>query len=187
MGKPFIDQQLWKTILVCALLISSTSYGAEIETTHSLFMAIDERLAYMEDVALFKAQNHIPIEDVAREQVVLEDAKELAATLGLYPRSMEQFFVAQINAAKAIQYRYRAELLTLGLPGRTIDLDSTIRPELDRLGIEIVRLFAEFLRAGNTLVGEHREPFTQALRSDYLTQADKSALFDAMSQVRLAR
>ncbi len=141
----------------------------------------------MEDVALFKAQNQIPVEDSAREQIVLRDAKELAATLGLDSQSMEQFFVAQINAAKAIQYRYRAELLTQDLPNRTVNLDATIRPELDRLGVEIVRLFAEFLRAGSILGEKQREQFTLALRSSHLTQADKSALFDAMKQVRLAQ
>jgi chorismate mutase len=61
-----------------AFILSSAVQSAEPELSDSLFQTIDERLGYMEDVALFKAQNRIPVEDIAREKVVLFDAKELA-------------------------------------------------------------------------------------------------------------
>ncbi len=187
MGANLVGQPLWNTLLACALLLSSLVNGAENETARALFLAIGERLAYMEDVALYKAQNHISVEDIEREVVVVENAKLLAVTHGLNAESMELFFLAQIDAAKAIQYRYRAEALTRGLPGRSVDLNSAIRPALDRLGSEIVRLFAEFLREGNTLDENYRESFTAALSSPHLSAADKDALFDSMRQVRLGQ
>ena len=84
-------------MILSALIFSSTIHGAESEP--SLFQAIAERLRYMEDVAVYKAQNQIPVEDVGREKKVLSNAKELAATHGLDPDSMERFFIAQISAA----------------------------------------------------------------------------------------
>ena len=77
-----------------------------------IFSTINERLSYMEDVALFKAQNHLPIEDIQRESVVINKAKVSASEQGLDPEIVKDFFQAQISVAKAIQYRYRADLLS---------------------------------------------------------------------------
>jgi chorismate mutase len=167
-----------------AFILSSAVQSAEPELSDSLFQTIDERLGYMEDVALFKAQNRIPVEDIAREKVVLFDAKELASSHRLNPDSMEHFFIAQISAAKAIQYRYSAELLALEMPTRSIDLQSEIRPALDRLGGEIVSLFSALLESRATIVEKDREQFMNTLQSRLLDDSEREALFDAMLEVR---
>jgi chorismate mutase len=167
-----------------AFILSSAVQSAEPELSDSLFQTIDERLGYMEDVALFKAQNRIPVEDIAREKVVLFDAKELASSHRLNPDSMERFFIAQISAAKAIQYRYSAELLALEMPTRSIDLQSEIRPALDRLGGEIVSLFSALLESRATIVEKDRERFMNTLQSRLLDDSEREALFDAMLEVR---
>ena len=138
----------------------------------------------MEDVGAYKAQNKIPIEDVEREKIVLSKAKELAAAHGLDHNSMERFFIAQISAAKAIQYRYRAELLTREIPTKPIDLQSDIRPELDRLDSDIVKLFATALQSRSAIAEERRERFMSTLKSRLLVDAEREALFDAMLEVR---
>jgi len=170
------------SMMLSALIFSSAAHGAESEL--SLFQAIDERLGYMEDVALFKAQNQIPVEDIEREGVVLADAKELATSHGLDSNSMERFFIAQINAAKAIQYRYRAELLTREMPARSVDLQTDSRPALDRLSSEIVMLFAALSRSRPAMEEGSREIFMNTLESRLLADAEKEALFDAMLEVR---
>jgi chorismate mutase len=138
----------------------------------------------MEDVALFKARNRISVEDIEREKIVLSDAKKLAASRGLDPNSMERFFITQIGAAKAIQYRYRAELLTRDMPTRSVDLQSDIRPALDSLGSKIVMLFATLLQSRSIMREENRERFMSTLQSRLLADAEKEALFDAMLEVR---
>lgn len=172
-------------LVLSLLFLSNTAQGADSELPLSLFQAIDARLGYMNDVALFKVQNKIPIEDVEREEIVLSDAKTLAATHGLDPDSMERFFIAQINAAKAIQYRHRAELLTRERSRQAVDLQSEIRPALDRLGSDIVNLFATLLQDQFSLEEESRESFNGALQNGLLTDAERQALFDAMLDVRL--
>ncbi len=94
------------------------------------------------------------------------------------------FFIAQISAAKAIQYRYKAELLTREIPTRPIDLQSDIRPELDRLSSDIVELFATVLQRRSAITEERRERFMSALQNRLLVEAEKDALFDAMLEVR---
>ena len=168
-----------------SLLLPSASHSAENENIQALFLAINERLGFMEDVALYKAQNRVPVEDIERENTVLENSKTSAATQGINPQSMERFFVTQINAAKAIQYRFRAELLTRELPDNTVDLDLSIRPALDRLGIEIIRIFAQVLREGEEISEQDSATFFKALTSRHLVERDKRKLFEAMRQVRL--
>lgn len=175
------------SIILIACLCMSAGNSAEPATPLSLFRLINERLAYMEDVALYKAQNRIPIEDIEREQSVLLDAKQLAENLGIVPDSMESFFRAQINAAKAIQYRFRAELLTQDLPSHSINLESEIRPALDRLGLDIITLFAALLEGDVTIIEEHRALFLDSLQVRLLADTDRSTLFDAMLEVRLAQ
>ena len=177
-----LKQSTCLSVILSTLIFSSTIHGAESEP--SLFQAIAERLAYMEDVAVYKAQNKIPVEDVGREKRVLSNAKELATTHGLDPDSMERFFIAQISAAKAIQYRYSAELLTREIPTRPIDLQSDIRPELDRLGGDIVMLFAMLLQSRSAIGEERRERFMSTLQNRFLADAEREALFDAMLKVR---
>jgi len=171
-------------VVFCAFIFSSAVQGSESARALSLFQAIDERLGYMEDVALFKARNRIPVEDIEREKIVLSDAKKLAASRGLDPNSMERFFITQIGAAKAIQYRYRAELLTREIPTRSVDLQSDIRPALDRLGSDIVILFATLLQSRSAMGEESRERFMSTLQSRLLAYAEREALFDAMLEVR---
>ncbi|MFT7471318.1 MAG: chorismate mutase [Kiritimatiellia bacterium] len=182
MGIVPAKQIICLSVIFSALTISSTIHGAESEP--SLFQAIAERLSYMEDVGAYKAQNKIPVEDVEREKIVLSNAKELATAHGLDPDSMERFFIAQISAAKAIQYRYRAELLTREIPARSIGLQSDIRPELDRLGSDIVRLFAKLLQSRSAMGEGRRERFMSTLQSRFLADAEREALFDAMLEVR---
>ena len=172
-------------MMFCAFVFSSAVQGSESAPILSLFQAIDERLGYMEDVALFKAQNQIPVEDIEREKTVLSDAKKLAVSHGLDPNSMERFFIAQIDAAKAIQYRYKAEALTRAIPTRSINLQSELRPALDRLGSDIVTLFAAHLQSRYPIEEENRTLFTRTLQSRLLADSEKNTLFDAMLEVRI--
>ncbi len=176
-------------LLLClsGVLLSTCARGAEPDSALALFRAIDERLSYMEEVGLYKTKNQIPIEDLERERIVLLDAKNLAASQGLDPETMETFFTAQINAAKAIQYRYRANLLIQEIPTKTVDLQADIRPALDQLGSDIIRLFAVLLSNDHLLNERDRDLFLATVQRNLLTDADKQALYGAMLEVKLAR
>lgn len=74
------------------IFLSSTANGEDISL--ALFKSINERLSYMELVALYKAINHLPIEEIARENIVIDKAKVAAQAKGLDPVHIEVFFKA---------------------------------------------------------------------------------------------
>ncbi|MBE5254691.1 gamma subclass chorismate mutase AroQ [Mixta sp. Marseille-Q2057] len=73
---------------------------------------INERLTLMRDVAAWKTVHHSSVENLQQEERVLNSTLDEAASLGLEPNSVRAFVQAQMDVAKAIQYRYRAEWVT---------------------------------------------------------------------------
>lgn len=94
-------------LIACCLV----SFSALADGGTALGELVNQRLAYMKDVAGYKAQQHLPIEDLAQEARVLASTQAEAERLGLDPLSVRPFILAQMDAAKAIQYRYRADWL----------------------------------------------------------------------------
>ncbi|KUI99231.1 chorismate mutase [Vibrio sp. MEBiC08052] len=170
------------TVLVVALL-SFNVFAAP--TPAEIFSTINQRLSYMEDVALYKAIHRKPIEDIEREVVVIDKASQSAAQKGLDKQSVVGFFKAQISAAKAIQYRYRADLLSQPTAAQPRDLKTVIRPALIKLGNQINTDIAAYLRDGGHFTASDYATFKTTLNSKYLIDADKKALFQALTQIRL--
>ncbi len=84
----------------------------------------------MEDVALYKSNNNQAIKDKERELFIINNASLSAEKQGLNKESVIAFFRAQISAAKAIQYRYRADLLSKPTDKEPRNLDTVIGPAL---------------------------------------------------------
>jgi len=93
------------------------------------------RLAFMPYVASWKQAHGLPIEDPARESVVLADTERSARTHGLDETSVRQFFALQIDLAKAVERRAANRPATL-------DLEREIRPALSQIGRTIVERLA---------------------------------------------
>ncbi|PCJ24735.1 MAG: chorismate mutase AroQ, gamma subclass [SAR86 cluster bacterium] len=167
------------------LFFSSISSPVIGDTMSDLFSSIDQRLAYMESVALFKAENQLAIEDIERELIVIADAKHMAETEGLSAESVADFFTAQIAVAKAIQYRYRAELLSSPGTDQAVDLNAEIRPALTLLGNRIVVLLAKYLEETNGFSQTHGEQFNRAITSRFVLENEKSILFNALLKAQL--
>ncbi|XP_037040317.1 secreted chorismate mutase-like [Bradysia coprophila] len=144
---------------------------------------VNQRLAYMKDVAGYKAQNHLQIEDVVQESKVINSSLTEAKDLGLDPESVISFIVAQINAAKAIQYRYRADWLSYTEEDWQPQPLDMVREKIGQLSSEILRELAA--QANDRPVEAHeRNAFVLRLEQDNLKCADKMRLFDAILVVR---
>jgi chorismate mutase len=170
--------------LLVILLFSYSSIATSITPTE-LFSTINLRLSYMEDVALYKANNNKPIEDIVREAVVIEKASISAEKEGLDKQSVIDFFKSQISAAKAIQYRYRADLLNEPTTSTPRNLNTVIRPRLIKLEKKINTELAHYLQEGGTFSKKHLVLFKATLNSRYLTDTDKEALFKGLTQIQL--
>ena len=171
---------------VIATLLLSTACFADPASAR-VFELIDQRLEHMKDVALYKLKNGKPVEDRTREQIVIEKAKEKAAQSGLAPSSIEEFYRAQIAAAKVIQYRHLADwTLSTKVPDREpADLSTEIRPALIELGDEIVKALREFLEKGNRFGDEHLSEFQRIVNVEKLDEADEIAIFNSMRSISL--
>ena len=93
------------------------------------------RLAIAQQVAFAKWDSGAPVENASGEEHVIVSATEAGQLRGLNQTSVSNFFRAQIEANKLVQYSLLAEWRREGrAPDHTpVDLASTIRPELDEV------------------------------------------------------
>ena len=166
------------------LFLVAFQVDAAEDVNTALFAAINDRLSLMEDVALYKANNNIPVEDLPREQVVLADTQTSAAEAGLNPQSVQQFFAAQIAVAKAIQYRHLADWQSAPAGKAADDLQAVIRPVLTDLGNRIVLLLAESINSGGGIEEADRALFTASVTASHVSEADRDRLFDSLLIIR---
>lgn len=103
-----------------------------------------QRLSMMQDVARHKWNQQSAIEDLAREQKIIASLQQQARALGVPAAWAEQFFRAQIEAAKQIQRDYFAqwEKQQQAKFDQVPNLDTVIRPRLDQLTTAMLRQLA---------------------------------------------
>lgn len=173
-----------KLCVALFLLFVASQVNAAEDVNADLFIAINARLSLMEAVALYKANNKIPVEDLLREQVVLADSQAQAARAGLNPESVEQFFEIQIAVAKAIQYRHLADWQSVPAEEEADDLQTVIRPALTELGDRIVSLLAESEKVDDGIAEADRALFHASIVVDHVSRADRDQLFDSLLLIR---
>ncbi|MCP5078560.1 MAG: gamma subclass chorismate mutase AroQ, partial [Psychromonas sp.] len=173
----------------CLLSVCSTSFAAsKQEKTEELFSLINQRLSYMEDVALYKAQHGIEIEDKQRETVVVNNATQAAVRSGIKAAGAKEFFIAQITAAKVIQHevlKNRSNEFIQRADPR--DLKKEIRPALINLGTEILRKASDYLIHFDHVIEADFTLFQQQINSPYLGDDQKRVLFNAMRGLSLSK
>ena len=172
--------------LYLLLVFMATIPALEAE---QLYQLVNQRLHYMKDVAVFKAKQDLPVEDKAREQEVLEGVMVEAKQYGLDADSVADFFSAQMQVAKSIQQRYHQQWeLNKDHEGMPLpDMTGNIRPQITRLGNEIVQALPVYLSRYSPREASDRRQFYQALTTEYLTEDDKKQLFDALLKVKRAK
>ena len=137
----------------------------------------------MKAVAGYKALHHLPVEDLPREQVVLNHMLQNAQQAGLEPHSVEPFVHALMNTSKAIQYRYRADWLSSpdsGLP--VTDLAET-RQQIEQLDTQLLTAISQHLMTG-TFSQEDKAFLMSQLTATHLSESDKNSLFSALSRIQ---
>jgi chorismate mutase len=104
-----------------------------------------QRLVLAEQVALAKWDTGMPVEDAPREAQVIASAIRAGESRGLDQAAVSDFFRAQLEANKLVQYSLLAEWRRLGkAPDHSpVNLASTIRPELDQVQTALIAELAE--------------------------------------------
>ena len=114
---------------------SSTCPRSGRDALQRLVETSAQRLVIAEQVALAKWDKGIPVEDASREAQVIVHAVTAGQSRGLDQQLVSNFFTAQIEANKLVQYALLSEWRRVGkAPDHTpVDLANTIRPELDEV------------------------------------------------------
>jgi chorismate mutase len=116
---------------------------------------VGEQIAHLaEQVALAKCDKGAAVEDLPREAQVIIGAVRDGDSRGLDPTLVSNFFKAQIEANKVIQYSLLADWRRSGrAPAHApINLSATIRPELDQVQMALIAELADTaaIRASTT-------------------------------------
>jgi len=91
-------------LLIAATLFSSAALAGPPASLAPLLDSVQQRLEIAPKVALTKWDNHKPVLDAPRESEVMGAAGMLAAEYKVDAALAEQFFAAQIEASKLVQY-----------------------------------------------------------------------------------
>jgi len=115
-------------------------------TGAGLLELMQRRLELMPQVAAYKWHRDQPVQDPEREALVIAEARREALRYGLVPDSIERLFQAQMESARTVQAWWLDEWRAgRSEPPPAPDLAGSIRPELLRLGSEIVAAAARAL------------------------------------------
>ncbi|MBN6491891.1 chorismate mutase [Acinetobacter pittii] len=145
---------------------------------------VNERLSYMKDVAGYKAEQHLPIEDLTQEKKVLDQSLSEAESFGLNSETVKPFIVKQMNVAKAIQYRYRADWLSSPESNWKPQDLAGVRLKISSLNTELLKNIAYELKKNNNKA-PHGCSYMWPVQHPQLKEADKKALCETLNKIKL--
>ncbi|AOM40896.1 chorismate mutase [Xenorhabdus hominickii] len=173
-----------RLLLLAGLFFSATAMAMPTQNDEVASL-INQRLSYMKDVAGYKANNHLAIEDLRQEAKVLSSSVLEAEKLGLDGESVKPFIQAQMDAAKAIQYRYRADWLSVPEKGWQPEPLEQVRSKLSVLNTDILTDVSTRLTKGDLFTD--KTAFTKVLDQTHLKDGDKERLWSSMKQITLKK
>lgn len=179
--------------ILCLFLLAAPSGAAPAfadadADVRAVFQLMQDRLRLMEDVAAWKHARNAPVVDAEREQQVLEATVRQAGDLGIDAASARQLFSLQIRLAVRAQESFIARWRSgTPAPAQVRDLAGELRPQLDRIGAEL--LHAIYL----ALPELQRDDFaarhgaqSRIVAAPGVTDADRSELTQALGLLRPA-
>jgi cyclohexadienyl dehydratase len=174
-------------MLLTASFAMAASFTGPNEVAR-VFDLMQQRLELMRSVAAWKYANNVAVTDAAREQQVLDATVAQAQRLGIDAASARELFSLQIRMARDVQEHFIATWQQHKPTDEPVrDLSKELRPELDRLGNEL--LHAIYLALPELMT----EDFAARYRSQAakiampgLRKDDQAALLKAVSQLRPA-
>jgi len=130
----------------------STGVPQQQAALKQLLVLIDQRLTVAPLVARAKWNSGAPIDDPAREKLILDAVSQQAAEAGVDAAFARQFFQAQFDAGKLIQGKLHEQWRSAKQAhfDDAPDLGRDVRPILDRLSPQIIAT----LRTAYPLLGQ---------------------------------
>jgi len=143
----------------------------------------------MKAVALYKRAHQLPVEDLKREQTIIDRVASNAGQLGIDPATTQTFFHAQMEIGKQLQHSWLQRWQQQPPQElQVMDLAKEIRPRLDEIN---ARMLISLKAALPTLVETnlytaHQAQFTQQVDVELLSDVSRQALLTSLLAVRAA-
>ncbi len=152
----------------------------------AVFQLMQERLRLMRDVAAWKHARNAAVVDAGRERQVLDATVQQASDLGIDAASARRLFSLQIRLAVRAQESFIADWRAGAVPPQPVrDLARELRPQLDRLGAELLHsiylALPEFQRPDFAARYGTR---AQIIDAPGVTDADRTELTIALGSLR---
>ena len=137
-----------KLALIAAFMLGGINMAQPQSVPDNLQSLVEtsaHRLTIAVQVALAKWDSGTAVEDLSREAQVITGAVKAGESKGLDETSVSNFFRAQIEANKLVQYSLLADWRRAGKAPdhKPINLANTIRPELDHLQTTLITELAD--------------------------------------------
>jgi chorismate mutase len=134
-------------VAIATSLLATSAFAAAPPELQPLLASIEQRLDIADQVALSKWDSKKAVEDRTREREVIAGAVVLAPQYKVEPAFVEQFFAAQIEANKLVQYGHLTDWRVAGKAPDSPrpDLVGHIRPQLDGLQKTLMEQLAAFV------------------------------------------
>jgi cyclohexadienyl dehydratase len=191
---PFARILLSGGLALCAILPARAS-ADPILVNDDLAVArvldlVEARLEVMEPVAASKWLSRSPVQDPAREQAVLDEARSLAVPMGLSPEPVREFFALQIQFGRARQQALHDQWRKSGCTPCAVPPDlELLRGRIDRINREL--LDAIYLAvpalARDDFIERARETAGQRLGASLPEASDRQRLLEHLHAIRFAR
>jgi chorismate mutase len=152
-------------------------------SSDEVFDLVAQRLSYMPAVARAKHALGVPVEDLAREAVVLQQSRAKAAAAGLPEAAVAELMIAQMSVAKAIQRR-QPERRADTIDG--LGLLAEIRPQLSALGQLQLQSLACLRQRQILLTPDQFALFSTHLEPQQLPPEEARLLFQRLQQLLAA-
>jgi cyclohexadienyl dehydratase len=174
------------------LFLLTASAGAEpafadpAADVRAVFQLLQSRLQLMKDVAASKYAHGAPVVDAERERQVLDATVAQASELGIDAASARRLFSVQIQLAVRVQ-----ESLISGwrsgvpAPKDAPDLAGQLRPQLDRLGRELLQAtYIALPELQRTDFAARYGDYASIVDGPGLKDSDRSELTNALASLR---
>jgi cyclohexadienyl dehydratase len=174
-------------LFACVARAESVALHSAEDDVRRVFDLMQTRLSMMRAVAAWKYANNAPVTDPAREQRVLDASVAEAQRLGIDPASARELFAVQIRIASEVQEHLIATWRKHGGNAERVrDLNQELRPELDRIGAQLLQaIYLALPELGRADFVRYYKPSAAVIDVPGIDAADREQLLGALAKLKV--
>jgi cyclohexadienyl dehydratase len=173
-------------LIACVAHAEPVAISSPEDDVRRVFDLVQTRLSLMRAVAAWKYANSAPVTDAAREKRVLDASVAEAQRLGIEPASARDLFALQINIASDVQEHFMATWRKQGGNAERVrNLNQELRPELDRIGAQLLQaVYLALPELSRADFLPHYKTFATVIDMPGIDAADREQLLNALAKLK---